>query len=242
MLCGIAAAAPSEAGGFPKHEPSGIAVDWSGLYLGIHGAYGWGQLDTGFDSDIDVDGWLAGGQIGLQRQFDRWVVGIEASFSGGELDGSKTFDVPGIGATNFNASVSNILMITGRLGYAWHDRLFYVKGGYASADLDLKITKLGGAFSSDSRVDGWTAGFGFERQLTRNVSFGLEYNYIDLGSTSYSLSGGGGPVITLAAVTYDPYCDPKKTEPGRLDPDGIHTVMARLNFRLGSEPEHVPYK
>ena len=73
------------------------------------------------------------------------------------------------------------------------------------------------------------------------MGWNLEYNYIDLGSTSYSFSGGGGPVITLAAVKYDPYCEPTKTETGRIDP-GIHTVMARLNFRLGSEPEHVPYK
>jgi outer membrane immunogenic protein len=242
MFGGLAAAAPAEAGGLLNDEPSGVAVDWSGLYLGVHGGYGWGRFDTGLGSDIDVDGWLAGGHVGLQRQFDRWVVGIEASFSGGELDGSKTYDVPGIGTTNFKASVSDILMITGRLGYAWQDRLFYVKGGYASADVDLKITTSGGTFSRDSRADGWTAGFGFERNLTQNVSFGLEYNYIDLGATSYSFSGGG-PVLTLAAAKkFDRYCEPTKTQTGRLDPDGIHTVMARLNFRLGGEPEHVPYK
>lgn len=219
-----------------SESASGISIDWSGLYAGLHGGYGWTRLDSGLGKDIDVDGWLAGGHVGLQRQFDRWVVGIEASYTGGDMDGSATI----AGLADVKATVSDILMVTGRLGYAWRDRLFYVKGGYASADVDMKITTLGGTFSSDWRSNGWTAGIGFERHLTRNVSIGLEYNYIDLGAKTFTFSGGGGPVI-LSSVK-DPYCPPDKPVSGRLDPDGIHAIMARVSFRLGDEPEHVPYK
>lgn len=240
ILGSLAVAQSASADTHPSEAPQGVSVDWSGLYLGLHGGYGWSRQDTGLGSDIDVDGWLAGGHVGLQRQFDRWVIGIEASFTGANMDGSTTVDI-GFGDTaDIKAGVSNILMITGRLGHTWRDLLFYVKGGYASADVDLRITTAGGTFSSDSRLDGWTAGFGFERKLAHNVSFGLEYNYIDLGTKTFSFSGGGGPVILAAAK--DPYCPPLKPTSGSLDPDGIHTVMARLSFKLGGEPEHIPYK
>lgn len=236
VLGGLAAMAPASAGSLQGEAPPGTSVDWSGLYLGLHAGYGWSRFDTGLGADIDVDGWLVGGHAGIQRQFDRWVVGIEASFTGGDMEGSATI----AGPANIKASVSDILMITGRLGHTWRDLLLYVKGGYASADVDLRITTGAGTFSSGSRVDGWTAGVGFERKLAHNVSFGLEYNYIDLDGTDFSFLAGGGPVVLTAKKGYCP--PPPKPVSGRLDPDGLHTVMARLSFKLGGEPEHVPYK
>jgi outer membrane immunogenic protein len=239
-LFGIFAAAdPAEAGNVFDDSSPGIAVDWSGPYLGLHAGYGWTRQDAGLGQDIDANGWLMGGHLGLQRQFDRWVVGIEASYTGSDMDGATTIG-SGALAVNIATSVSDLLMITGRLGYAWRDRLFYVKGGYASAEVDFAITTPGGNFSSSSRFDGWTAGFGVERMITRNVSFGLEYNYIDLGGKNLSFSGGGGPVALAAVV--DPYCPPPTPVSGHLDPDGIHTIMARLSFKIGDEPEHIPYK
>lgn len=231
----LAAQTPASAGNIFGEQSPGVAIDWSGLYVGLHGGYGWSKQDTGLGSDIDVDGWLAGGHVGLQRQFDRWVLGIETSITGGDLEGSKTIS----GVADVKATVSDILMVTGRLGYAWRDRLFYVKGGYASADIDLSISTFGGSLSSHSRVDGWTAGFGFERQITHNVSFGVEYNYIDLGAKSFTFAGSGGP---LSVASTKDYCPPPKPVSGRFDPDGLHTILARVSFRLGSEPEHVPYK
>jgi outer membrane immunogenic protein len=239
LLGAFTSATSAQAGNIFDDSSPGVSIDWSGLYAGLHGGYGWSRQATGLGQDIDIDGWLAGGHLGLQRQFDRWVLGIEASYTGGDLDGSTTIG-SGALAVNIATSVSDLLMITGRLGYAWHDRLFYVKGGYASADVDFTITTPGGMYSSNSRLDGWTAGIGFERMITRNVSFGLEYNYIDLGGTNLSFSGGGGPV-TFAAVV-DSYCPPPKPISGHLDPDSIHTIMARLSFKFGDEPEHVPYK
>ncbi len=238
ILGSLATVTPASAGGFMKEAPQGMAVDWSGLYLGLHGGYGWSKQDTGLDSDIKVDGWLAGGHVGLQRQFDRWVIGIEASFTGGKMDGSTTVDTGVIGLADIKASVSDILLLTGRLGYAWQDRLFYVKGGYASADIDLKVDTIGGSFSSGSRLHGWTVGAGFERKLTHNVSFGLEYNYIDLGGKTFDFGGSAPPPPSLTAAATKYYCPPT----AKLDPDGIHTVMARLTFSLGGEPERVSYK
>ena len=218
-------------------------VDWSGLYAGIHGGYGWSNVDTGLGS-VHVDGWLGGGHLGLQRQFDRWVVGVEASYSFGTLDGHRTIDVGGA-PMRLDATISDLLLVTGRLGYAWDDRLLYFKAGYASADVEVGSTFLGVTTEAKSRLNGWTAGFGLERQITPNIVIGLEYNYIDLGSKSIAAAAPApGPILLAAAAPMaiiDPYAPPPK--PSKIEPDGLHTVFARLTFKFGAAPaEHVPYK
>lgn len=218
-------------------------VDWSGLYAGFHGGYGWSNVDTGVGS-VHVDGWLGGGHLGLQRQFDRWVIGAEVSYSFGNLDGQRTINVGG-DPMRLDASISDLLLVTGRLGYAWDDRLLYIKVGYASADVEVGSTFLGVTTEAKSRLDGWTAGFGVERQITPNIVIGLEYNYVDLGSKSIVAAAPGPGPILLAAVApmavFDPDTPPRK--PSKIEPDGLHTVFARLTFKFGAAPaEHVPYK
>jgi len=233
VMCGGALATPANAAGqLLNAPPPGTSVDWSGLYLGVHGGYGWAKRGTDLGASISADGWLGGGHVGLQTQFDRWVFGIEASFTGGQMEGSTVV----AGPASIKASISDILMITGRVGHTWSDLLLYVKGGYASADVDLAITSGGGTVASNSRLDGWTAGFGIERKLTHNLSFGIEYNYIDLGTKSFSFTGAA-PVAVAALVVVPP-----KPTSGRLDLDGVHSIMARLSFRLGDDPVPVSYK
>lgn len=236
-MSGISAATPAAASGYPSHLPPGTHIDWSGLYLGLHAGYGWTHQDTGYGNKIDIDGWLVGGHVGVQRQFDRWVFGIEASFSGPDMGGSTSVVDPVVGPMDIKATVSDLFLLTARVGYTWRDLLLFVKGGYASADVDLKLDTPVGSFASGSRLHGWTVGIGFDRKITQNVSWGLEYNYIDLGANTFDFGGGGGG-IGIAALAAAPYCPPS----ARLDPDPIHTVMARLTFQLGGEPEHTPYK
>jgi outer membrane immunogenic protein len=224
-------AGPAAGGGLSSERAPGTSVDWSGFYLGIHGGYGWSRVDTGLAS-VDVDGWLGGGHIGVQRQFDRWVLGLEASFSFGELDGHRTLDIGGA-PLRLEAAVSDLLLITGRLGYAWDDRLLYVKAGYAAADVEAAVTFLGTTNEVRARLDGWTAGIGLERMVTPNIIIGLEYNYIELGSKSFA----------VAVPLFNNPDQPPPQKPPKIEPDGIHSVFARLTFKLGAPPaEHVPYK
>lgn len=234
LLFAMAALNPGSSQEGSSPAPAGLAVDWSGFYVGLHGGYGWSNVDTGL-GNVDVDGWLGGGHVGLQRQFDRWVLGIEASYSGGELDGQRTIDIGGA-PLRLDAAVSDLLLVTGRLGYAWDDRLFYVKAGYASADVDVGATFLGVTERASSRLDGWTAGFGLERFVTPNIVIGLEYNYIDLGSKSFAAA----PIPAAVAHIGEP--EEPLPKP-KIDPDGLHTVFARVTFRFGAAPAaHVPYK
>ena len=236
LMTGLAAMTPASSSDAAKDPPYTTAVDWSGLYAGIHGGYGWSNVDTGLGT-VHVDGWLGGGHLGLQRQFERWVVGVEASYSFGELDGHRTLSIGG-DPMRLDAAISDLLLVTGRLGYAWDDRLLYIKAGYASADVEVGATFLGVATQAKSRLDGWAAGFGLERLITPNIVIGLEYNYIDLGSKSIAVAAP--PIILAAPMLVAPDPPPK---PSKIEPDGLHTVFARLTFKFGSAPtEHVPYK
>jgi outer membrane immunogenic protein len=222
LILGAGSPARAQIGGAPT-------VDWSGPYLGLHGGYGWSNVDAGIGTDARVDGWLGGGHVGIQGQFDRWVVGIEASYSGGELDGSKTVIFDGA-PLKLDASISDLFLVTGRLGYAWADRLAYIKAGYASADVEFSTTYLRDLATNNARLNGWTAGFGIERAITSNLVIGLEYNYVDLGSKSLAVA----PPVAVAALFLPP---PKPT---KIEVDGLHTVFARVSFKFGGPPPAPP--
>lgn len=225
FLLGFGAPAKAQSGSVPT-------VDWSGLYLGLNGGYGWSSIDVGIGPDVRVDGWLGGGHIGVQGQFDRWVLGIEAAYALGELDGSRTTDFDGA-PLKIEASIRDLFLVTGRLGYAWADRLAYVKAGYASADAAYSTTYLGAIASAKTRLDGWTAGLGIERALTQNITVGFEYNYVDLGSKT--LAAPASPTVpTVALLVFEP---PKPT---KIEVDGLHTVFARVTYKFGGAPAAQP--
>lgn len=77
LLSGIAAAADLpvfEPAPPPMISPMPIAFNWSGFYIGAHGGWGWGG--GGFD-----DGFVVGGQLGVNWQFNNFVLGAEGDGS-----------------------------------------------------------------------------------------------------------------------------------------------------------------
>ena len=102
--------------------------------------------------------------------------------------------VPGPGITTTATSqIEWLALFTGRAGYAFDRTLFYVKGGIAAAETKDNFTMSLATLLPPQFIDfgtknntqvGWTIGGGIEHAFAPNWSAKIEYNYVDLGSTS----------------------------------------------------------
>jgi outer membrane immunogenic protein len=202
--------------------------NWTGFYVGGFGGYKFGSPDVNLDlfgfwdgqnplrdpvdrdfleplfSDVlNTSGFDAGGLIGYNRQFNKWVVGIEASAAYvwlDDADNTGSFSVPGSISTFQNVHTSfdtNYLLTVGpRIGYAYCKWLPYVTGGLAVGDIDFEqriiesdIGFQEGGSVSDTRL-GWMVGGGLQYAITDHWSARAQYQFIDLGSVDFDSVGG----------------------------------------------------
>jgi outer membrane immunogenic protein len=226
--------------GFRKPE----VFDWSGVYVGAHLGAAWGDLPRGetivdesvvvesVRGDSELEGSLAGGHLGFNHQFGRWVGGAEVSLSGGDVEASQSARVSFDGESfegHAKTEIDDLFLATVRLGYAFDRTLAYVKAGYASADVKVRaeIDDMDVSVSSSERHAGFTIGGGIEYALTKGVIFGLEYNRVDLGDTTHvAFAKEDGDVVGAAPV--------------RVEPDVLHVAMARLSLKFGDDGAVLP--
>jgi outer membrane immunogenic protein len=172
-----------------------VAANWSGFYVGLHGGYGWADLDDNDDNDdvfddADLEGAVIGGQLGMNFQYNMFVFGIEgdASWSGIDLDDDFDFDDGDEFDEDFELGYDWLASVRGRLGLGFDRFLVYGTGGVGFADFD------DGGFDDDILDDdddddnddvqvGWVAGGGAEFLLTDNVSLGAEYLHYEFDDT-----------------------------------------------------------
>jgi outer membrane immunogenic protein len=185
---------------------------WSGFYLGLHAGYGWGSNNWNSRGVVEdptglitvgplkpkTDGVLGGLQAGANYQLASWVFGIEADLAvmhaKGSSDGTFVQAGSGLGITTTATSqIQWLALFTGRAGYAFDRTLFYVKGGVAAAETKdnlslLQFTSTPPLFldfgTKNNTQVGWTIGGGIEHAFAPNWSAKIEYNYVDLGTTS----------------------------------------------------------
>jgi opacity protein-like surface antigen len=140
----LAAAAPAGKGPVYKAAPAPIVagVNWTGFYVGATAGATLARVEevpvtAGLVPAVPhVRGLLAGGEAGFNYQFGSFVVGIEGNFDWTNAKGAVT--CPNAFFFTCNAKLDDIGMVTGRLGYAIDRSLFYVKGGYATAETVLE--------------------------------------------------------------------------------------------------------
>ena len=218
-------------------SPASI-YDWTGLYFGGFG--GWastGKIDVtqlasaegAFSVPEGIgrfgdDGFFLGGQIGVDRQWRRWVLGIgaEAGFLG--LDGSvrpvtsKRGDAASFYETGAYGGV------TARFGVAFDRLLIFARGGVAFLDAEARAEGMcdqgacGAATvkaSEDDVLFGEQIGGGLEYAFGTHWSAGAEYRFIHLFDDLQpsGITGSGKRVWENLRI------------------DDIHTVRAELNFR-----------
>lgn len=217
----------------PAYAPT-VTYDWTGIYLGGHiGAANartqWtytGSLDSVEQSNTTFAG---GGHVGLQKQWNGLVVGAEATYTW--MDHEETSGSLVIPDLSLTSSTTNLLLVTGKVGFANENMLAYFKGGYAMGTVDFRtsVTSTGVPLTSSSgREHGWTAGVGLEYALWNHIIIGVEYDYVKLNvGDRDQIATGAGPLGTQV------------TDAG-VD---LQMVTARLSFKFGgSQPEAVPAK
>ncbi|MFN3624334.1 MAG: outer membrane protein [Hyphomicrobium sp.] len=198
----------------PIYEPvrERGAWNWQGLYFGVNAGYGWGNDNSahysglGESGTLNPSGWLGGGQIGYNAQFNWLVLGLEADLQGADIGDSSVLDS---GFTNVQTDIDWFSTVRGRIGYAAGPTLVYFTGGWAFANLDQSLTSGAVSMSKEEVASGYTLGGGLEWQFAPNWSLKTEYLYVDLGEQT--LSGPSGTYTT--------------------DTD-FHTVRAGVNFRF----------
>ena len=168
--------------------------NWSGLYYGVSGGYGWGSSrhnDPAGSGSFDVDGWMLGGTAGYNWQSGPMVFGLEGDLSWTNMEGRGTSAVGPI-TTELN------WLGTGRAraGYAADAYLLYVTGGAAFAKVDAANPIAGGGSGSETRV-GWTVGGGVEVALAQNWTAKTEYLYVDLGDKDTYRTTTGAVEVAL---------------------------------------------
>lgn len=159
---------------------------WSGSYLGLHGGYGWGDLDTvrvGLGAEGNASLKPDGGYGGFQGGYN-WLyapnalIGIEIDSSFGDLKDRA----PMTGAGNIlESKIEDLGTARLRLGYLMTpDTLLYATGGAAYA----REKSTSPAAGVNTKVDhlGWTVGAGVEYKFAPEWSLKAEYLYADLGT------------------------------------------------------------
>lgn len=243
VLLASIAAAPAQAADLPRKAPpvvAPIAYSWSGFYLGGHLGGGWMKTDTvretgsgtfpvGFASSAEAEGVVAGGQIGFNWQIGQFVLGIEGDGSWTSIAGTAGNESPLLAGRSqrTHTDVEWIATATGRVGYAFDNALWYVKGGWAWVGVDrssITQTRAGAVVSTSTGGEtrnGWTIGTGVEWGFAPNWSARIEYNYIDLGSDTTSSTVVNTPAfggtVSTALTSSDAH---------------LHLVKAGLNYRF----------
>jgi outer membrane immunogenic protein len=206
----------------PVEQLRPATFDWSGPYAGafVGGVAQTGTYDTfcllcGTGTrEMNGVGWNAGVLAGWNYQVDSLVMGVEGDWAfGGKV---ATNDDPNeLTSFEFN----NIATLRARLGMAFDDTLVYATGGVAFADSTFATTDYptgSGFATSDSKwVTGWLIGAGMEHAFSDRLSGRIEYTYMSLPDTVYTLVNGASTVDVTQAF------------------DGIHTVRAALTYNFG---------
>jgi outer membrane immunogenic protein len=192
----------------PQYAPATVApvpYSWTGIYLGLNGAYGYGQFTpmSLFSSDysafnFDANGWLGGFTAGAQIQAGHTVMGLEADVDWANIAGSSKgnvfFNGAPIGTATLSSTISSVSTARARVGYALDNWLIFGTGGLAVTNQVSNLTgPVGflcgtGAFNSPpcsslSQLHlGLSAGAGLEYGISQNLSAKGEWIWIGAGA------------------------------------------------------------
>lgn len=228
------------------------AVDWSGVYVGVHAGYGGGMKDWwvgnvfGPNNDYAASGFLAGGQIGINKQIASLVFGLELDGSWANIRGSQNMRVEEPFFIDTTATVTSrieaLATAAGRVGLAADRWLVFAKGGIAgawekhssnAASNDFFAGTASSSFSGNEYRWAPMIGLGAEYALEGNWSVKAEYDYLHFGTRSVRMSGSSTALPTPFSVDVP------------ITQDSIHLIKVGANYRIADpavDPKYPPVR
>lgn len=167
-----------------------LYYDWSGVYAGVNVGYGFAHLTEtasigAFSASIteNLNGFLAGGQVGAQIQTGSFVFGAEldAQWTGQ----SNTATIFGVAVTD---KIDWFGTARVRAGVAMDRTLVYLTGGGAYGQFTSSGSVGAVTVSRSTNRNAWTLGVGTETAFG-NVILRIEYLYLQTIAKTQVISG-----------------------------------------------------
>lgn len=184
----LLASAPAAAQTFAPLTAPDSAYDWTGFYIGHQFGWGWANQhiedNVALDGDVDLNGGFFGPIVGVQKQWNNFVLGAEVEVNWSDIDGQDT--VAGAAGRTFGGV--EIFGSAGvKLGYAWNRALIYATGGVSGAETETLLRNGPNSFEDHAASFGWMAGAGVDFALTENIILGLQYRHYDFGEADFDM-------------------------------------------------------
>jgi opacity protein-like surface antigen len=230
-------ATPAMAADMPvkvKAPPPPVCYDWSGIYLGAHTGYMWGDSQWDYITppahtvSPNIDQWIVGGHGGALYQFGcgpsgNFVFGIEASATATSLNEETVASIRFPGELS-QANVDYFYTAGVRFGWAWDTWLFSVSGGWATGAIhthQLIPPTFVRAFQDTVLHDGWYVGAAVEKVIHRgslvDAIIGFEYKHVFLDTAGH-------------CVTFSVLCPTPVADARNVDAD-LDLVQVRLTIK-----------
>ncbi|MGO1073053.1 outer membrane protein [Lysobacter sp. CA199] len=141
-----------------------------------------GGRTPGLGCRDDKGGADYGVRAGYDWQAGRWVFGLLAEYTQGDIRDSVSAFSTTPAFYTMTRDLDDTLALRGRVGWTFGgegDYLLYLTAGAVRATIDHSFATSNAAnaftLSGDDRADGWQAGLGLERKVLDHFSVGLEY-------------------------------------------------------------------
>jgi outer membrane immunogenic protein len=180
--------------------PAAAQVEEDSPFTGlrIQGNAGYDQIRAGSSVDDDLnednndqsaEGFLYGATVGYDVDLGSVVIGPEAGISGSTAD--TDFDDGDFEGFGFgNVSAGRDLFLGARIGVkSSEDMMFYAKGGYTNAKLNVRSNDGTTEFDTDYDLDGYRVGGGLEYAFGNNLFTNIEYNYSNYSEAEVDFGG-----------------------------------------------------
>ncbi len=164
------------------HNNSTQFDTWSGFYVGPQAGYLENNSDikiplVPITLDADASGPAVGAIAGYDKQYGRWVFGIEGDISAVDVSHNAS-----IGAADDRGKLNTVAHLRARAGITWKRVLVFVAGGLALADYEGTAGFGGAKVVRDKTIDGYSIGAGIEYALSDQIRVRGEYIFDDYGT------------------------------------------------------------